>query len=142
MIKAMESGTGSISTTHAADAVARDRASWSPARWRPARTSPRTRRASSPRPIDLIVQLDLETTPLTDGTAAAAPVGRRDHRPHPGRAGEGLRRPRTSSAPHPGGAQPPPTSCPTSTGTWPGTGFDLRRLLRAAAPRRPRHDRR
>ena len=124
MIKAMESGTGSISTTHASDAVAA---------------------------IRKLVTCAMEAGPHVTQSARDQQA-RRDHRPDrpprpahhdrpdggsqrrrrvaeiiavdPGRAGDGLRdharlraRRRTAS--------PCPACCPTPTGRWPAHGFDL-----------------
>ena len=90
MIKAMESGTGSISTTHASDAVAAVRKLVTCAMEAGPHVTHELATSKLAATIDLIVQLDLRTT--TDGRRLpAAPPGRRDHRPRPGRARDRLR---------------------------------------------------
>ena len=99
MIKAMESGTGSISTTHAADAVAAVRKLVTCAMEAGPHVTHDWRPASSRRRVDLIVQLTWRPRPLADGAAQRAALGRRDHRRSTPASGRPATRPRTSSAP-------------------------------------------
>lgn len=69
MIKAMESGAGSISTTHAATAEAALRKLVTCAMEAGAHVTQDYATRAVAENIDLVVQLHLETTPLPDGTA-------------------------------------------------------------------------
>ncbi|MDN5764048.1 MAG: CpaF/VirB11 family protein, partial [Microlunatus sp.] len=69
MIKAMESGAGSISTTHASDAEAAIRKLVTCAMEAGAHVTQDYATRSIAENIDIIVQLHLETTPQADGTA-------------------------------------------------------------------------
>ena len=115
MIKAMESGTGSISTTHAADAEAADpQARHLRDGGRPAR-HPRLAVQASPPP----------STSSSTSTSTPHPTARRA--PGSGTAGSPRSSPSpparretgyatsTSSAPPPASGPPPRTSCPTPT---------------------------
>lgn len=69
MIKAMVSGAGSISTTHAPDAISAIRKLVTCAMEPPSNVTESYATRAIAENIDIIVQLDLETTPLADGTA-------------------------------------------------------------------------
>jgi pilus assembly protein CpaF len=69
MIKAMESGAGSISTTHAADAEAAIRKLVTCAMEAGSHVTQGLATSKLAETIDIIVQLHLETTPNADGTA-------------------------------------------------------------------------
>jgi pilus assembly protein CpaF len=69
MIKAMESGAGSISTTHAADAEAAIRKLVTCAMEAGGHVTYEYATRAIAENIDLVVQLGLETTPLPDGAA-------------------------------------------------------------------------
>lgn len=68
MIKAMESGTGSISTTHAADAVAAVRKLVTCAMEAGPHITQGLATSKLAATVDLIVQLSMETTAVPDGT--------------------------------------------------------------------------
>ena len=113
MIKAMESGAGSISTTHASDAVAAIRKLVTCAMEAGPHVTHGLATSELAATIDMVVQLDLRT--ITDGRTLDAPaLGRRDHRRRPRRARDGLRHhPRLP--PRPPTARPSRRSCPTPT---------------------------
>ena len=69
MIKAMESGAGSISTTHAANAEAAIRKLVTCAMEAGSHVTQELATSKLAETVNLIVQLHLETTPNTDGTA-------------------------------------------------------------------------
>jgi pilus assembly protein CpaF len=72
MIKAMQSGAGSISTTHAADAPGAIRKLITCAMEAGAHVSESYATRAVAEHIDLVVQLQLETTPVSDGSGAVA----------------------------------------------------------------------
>ena len=72
MIKAMESGAGSISTTHAANAEAALRKLVTCAMEAGAHVTHEYATRAIAQNIDIVVQLHLETTPLADGSARRA----------------------------------------------------------------------
>ena len=137
MIKAMESGTGSISTTHASDAVARDpQAGHLRDGGRPAR-HPRPRDEQLAATIDLVVHLDLRTT-TERRHVAASPPGRRDHRRSTPASARPATPPPTSSHPTATG-RPSPRVLPDDYRALAAYGFDLDGYLAAAGG--ARHDR-
>ena len=89
MIKAMESGTGSISTTHAADAEAADPQAGHLRDGGRARTSPTTRDEQLAATIDLDRPAAPGDQPAADGGRPARPLGLRDHRLAPGEREKG-----------------------------------------------------
>ena len=91
MIKAMESGAGSISTTHAGNAQAALRKLVTCAMEAGAHVTHEYATRAIAENIDLVVQLQLETTLVGGRGGAPGPVGVGDPRRHPGRAGEGVR---------------------------------------------------
>ena len=116
MIKAMESGTGSISTTHAADAVAAVRKLVTCAMEAGPHVTQGLATSKLAATVDLIVQLSMETK-----VAPAVPSGRggspRSSRWRPARRSPATR-PRTCSAQTPAASQLP-TSFPTNTADSP-----------------------
>ena len=116
MIKAMESGAGSISTTHAANAEAALRKLVTCAMEAGAHVTHEYATRAIAENIDLVVQLQLETTPLAGGAArrdrwlseiiAVTPVSGKYATTHVFSAG-------------PAGSRSP-GCCPMSTGIWSG----------------------
>ena len=90
MIKAMESGTGSISTTHAADAVAAVRKLVTCAMEAGPHVTQGLATSKLAATVDLIVQLSMETKAVPGG-AQRTRTSRRDHRPRSRREGGRLR---------------------------------------------------
>ena len=90
MIKAMESGTGSISTTHASDAVAAVRKLVTCAMEAGPHVTQGLATSKLAATVDLIVQLEHGDQPRPR-RRAAHPPGRRDHRPRTRREGDRLR---------------------------------------------------
>ena len=122
MIKAMESGAGSISTTHAADAEAALRKLVTCAMEAGAHVTHDYATRAIAENIDIIVQLHLETTPLAGRRRPPGPVGVGDHHRHPGRAGQAATPPPTSSGRTGDRGRRCRGCCPMSTGSWSGTG--------------------
>ena len=140
MLKAMESGAGSISTTHAAIRRGRDRQARHLRDGGRTARHPRLRRPRHRR-------RDRHRRPRPPRDHPDAPTGPRSGtggspRSSPSPPGSGRRGTPSStcSAPPPARPKPPRTSWTTTTGTWPGTGFDLDGFY-ATAPGGPRHDR-
>ena len=104
MIKAMESGAGSISTTHASDAEAAIRKLVTCAMEAGAHVTHELATSKLAATIDLVVQLDTAHHHDGDGTSQRRPLGRGDHR---GRLRASGRR----------GTRPPTSSRPTRTAT-------------------------
>jgi pilus assembly protein CpaF len=93
MLKAMESGAGSISTTHAPTAEgAIAKLVTCAMEAGPHVTHDYAVRAIAAA-IDVVVHVHLETTPTTDGVWQRQPVGRRDHHRRPRGEGQGVRDP-------------------------------------------------
>ena len=90
MIKAMESGTGSISTTHAADAVAAVRKLVTCAMEAGPHVTQGLATSKLAATVDLIVQLSMETK-VAPGGAQRTQAGRRGHRAGARREGTRLR---------------------------------------------------
>ena len=113
MIKAMESGTGSISTTHASDAVAAIRKLVTCAMEAGPHVTHDLATSKLAATIDLIVHLDLRTT---DGRRRLARAGAGSPRSSPSTPASArpATPPPTSSRPTPT-ARPSRRSCPTTT---------------------------
>ena len=119
MIKAMESGTGSISTTHAADAVAAVRKLVTCAMEAGPHVTHELATSKLAATVDLIVQLSMETS-AGCRTAPSGPGGSPRSSPwHPARRRPATRPP-TCSAPTLAASRSR-TSCPTSTARSPST---------------------
>ena len=130
MIKAMESGTGSISTTHASDAVAAVRKLVTCAMEAGPHVTQALATSKLAATVDLIVHLDLRHDDARQ-RLATAPPGRRDHRPRAGRAGDRLRHhPRLRARPQTATAVP--AVLPDDYRALAAHGFDLPGYLRAA----------
>ena len=128
MIKAMESGTGSISTTHAADAVAAVRKLVTCAMEAGPHVTQGLATSKLAATVDLIVQLSMETKAAPGGCAAAPGGSPRSSPSRPARRRPATR-PRTCSAPTPAASQFP-TSFPTNTARSPSTASTWRRTSR------------
>ena len=124
MLKAMESGAGSISTTHAPRRRARS-ASSSPARWRPARTSPTTTRCARSRPRSTSWSTSTWRPPRRRTGPRNGTGGSPRSSPSPaGRRRRGTRS-STCSAPHPGDREATPHVLDDSYRDLARWGFDL-----------------
>ena len=138
MLKAMESGAGSISTTHAPSAEgAIGKLVTCAMEAGPHVTHDYAVRAIAAA-IDVVVHVHLETTPTPDGTPQRHRWVARDHHRHPRGAREGVRDP--ARVPHRtrASAKPPRTSSTTPTGTWPGGASTS--TGSTPPPGGPRHD--
>ena len=121
MIKAMESGTGSISTTHASDAVAAIRKLVTCAMEAGPHVTQDLATSKLAATIDLVVHLDLTHRRPSDGASQRRRRVAEIIAVDPGERETGYATTHVF-APDPDGAARARPSCPTSTERWPRTG--------------------